>query len=180
MSLNKKLPNRQSIRLKGYDYSQPGFYFITICTKNRAHAFGKINSGAMFLNEFGRVARDEWGNIDDRYPGTRTDAFIVMPNHIHGIIQIKTQPVGAIHELHLRDDRMINDPKNRRKMLIPLIVGRYKMLVAKEINKTRKSPSVPLWHRNYYEHIIRNEKSLHNIREYIKHNPIKWEQDRFI
>jgi len=65
-------------------------------------------------------------------------------------------------------------------MLIPLIVGRYKMLVAKEINKTRKSPSVPLWHRNYYEHIIRNEKSLHNIREYIKHNPIKWEQDRFI
>ncbi|MFY0684684.1 MAG: hypothetical protein JXR20_09035, partial [Balneola sp.] len=94
-----KLPNRQSIRLQGYDYSRPGFYFITICTQNMQHIFGDVIDGEMVLNEFGNIALGFWDQIDLRYPNTWIHEFIVMPNHVHGIIEIlNTNPlVGAIH-----------------------------------------------------------------------------------
>ncbi len=84
----RELPNRQSIRLQGYDYSRPGFYFITICVQNMKHIFGDVHDGKMYLNELGEIARDYWNTIDNRYPNTRVDAFIIMPNHVHGIIEI--------------------------------------------------------------------------------------------
>ncbi len=171
--------NRQSIRLPGYDYSAPGFYFITICTKNREHLFGEINGGVMKLSDSGKIAANIWTEIDQHYPLAKTDAFIVMPNHVHGIIEVFKPPVKVIHELPLRVEGLVNNPKYRRKMLVPLLVGRYKMLVSKQINILRKTPGLSVWHRNYYEHIIRNEESLHRIREYITLNPLLWNKDRF-
>ncbi len=176
MSLNKKLPYRQSIRLKGYDYSQPGFYFITICTKNRAHVFGKINNGVMHLNEYGRVAKKEWIRTEGLRFNVIIDAYIIMPNHMHGIIEIShygPQPVWAYRDMPVR--KSFQSPSKN----LGAIIRGFKSTVTKQINIKKGTPGSPLWHRNYYEHIIRNEDSLHNIREYIKHNPRKWDQDRF-
>ncbi|MEO9887813.1 MAG: transposase [Balneola sp.] len=171
----QSLPNRQSMRLQGYDYSRPGFYFITICVQNMKHIFGDVIDGKMHLNELGKIARDYWNTIDNRYPNTRVDAFIIMPNHVHGIIEIinPNPMVGAIHESPLplgNDIEIIH--KNRRKMLTPKIVGWYKMNTSKQVNIINQTPETKIWQRNYYDHIITNEQSLYYIREYINHNPV--------
>jgi len=178
----KKLPNRQSVRLQGYDYSSPGYYFITICTNQKEYVFGDVTTGEMHMNEYGVVASDYWKRIDTRYPNTILHEHIVMPNHVHGIIEIvNANPfVGAIHESPLQWN--INPElycKDRRKMLIPKIIGWYKMNTAKHINQIRKTPGTKIWQRGYYDHIIRNEESLFHIREYIKTNPMNWNKDRF-
>lgn len=180
MSQNKEL-NRQSIRLKGYDYSQSGFYFITICVRNRECIFGEIKDGIMLLNEYGNVTQRFWNQIGDRFHNVHQDAFVVMPNHVHAIIEIKSvrTSVGAIHELPLRIVNHEQSKKQRRKMLIPKIVGWYKMNTAKRINTKLDKTGTPFWQRNYYEHIIRNEESLHRIRQYIDENPERWDEDRF-
>ncbi len=178
----KKLPNRQSMRLQGYDYSSPGYYFITICTNQKEYVIGDVTKGEMQMNECGILALYYWKRIDTRYPNTILHEHIVMPNHIHGVIEIvNANPfVGAIHESPLQ--RNINPElyrKHRRKMLIPKIIGWYKMNTAKQINQIRKTPGTKIWQRGYYDHIIRNEESLFYIREYIKTNPMNWNKDRF-
>lgn len=198
MKYNPEKHNRRSIRLKNYNYSQSGAYFITICTNKRECLFGKIINGEMILNEYGKIVKNCWLEIPQHFPNVELDEFIIMPNHIHGIIVItenenqnivendivvNTIFVGAIHELPLRctnDDEIgweKNNIKQRRKMLIPKIVGRFKMNVAKHINQIRQTPGVPVWQRNYYEHIIRNKIELYRIIKYIIHNPLNWESD---
>ncbi|MBR9916426.1 transposase [bacterium] len=182
MMKQKKLPNRQSMRLQGYDYSTPGFYFITICTNQKECLFGDVINGEMHMNECGVVASDYLKQIDTRYPNTIIHEHIVMPNHIHVIIEIvNTIPfVGAIHESPLQRNANPELYRNHcRKMLIPKIIGWYKMNTAKQINLIRKTPGTKIWQRNYYDHIIRNEESLFYIREYIKNNPKNWNKDRF-
>ncbi|MCC5941738.1 MAG: transposase [Balneolaceae bacterium] len=177
--------NRRSIRLKGYDYSSPGEYFITICIQNRECLFGDILNGEMVLNEIGDIAQDFWYRIPERYDDVITDAFVVMPNHIHGIIGIEynpdhvPHPVGAIHELPLRDGETNYEAyrKQRRQMLLSKIIGWYKMNVAKRANILLENTGNRFWQRNYYEHIIRNERSLNRIRDYIINNPIQWVED---
>jgi REP element-mobilizing transposase RayT len=146
------------------------------------HIFGHVIDGKMVLNEFGDIAWDFWAQIDSRYPNTRVDEFIVMPNHIHGIIEIinPNPMVRVIHNSPVplgKDFEIIR--KHRRKMLIPKIIGRYKMNTAKQINIMRNTPGQKCWQRNYYDHIIRDEQSLFRIREYIKRNPRNWNLDRF-
>jgi REP element-mobilizing transposase RayT len=179
---HKNLPNRQSIRLQGYDYSYPGFYFVTICTYRREHLFGKVVDGKMILSEFGEIAFQFWSQTESRHPNVRADEFIIMPNHLHGIIEIINPDlsVKAIHESPVpidADKESIR--KYRRSMLIPKIMGWYKMNSSKKINILRQTPGKKIWHRNYYDHIIRNEEALFYIREYIKNNPLNWEKDRF-
>jgi len=199
---------RHSIRLKDYDYSKPGAYFITICTKDRKCLFGEIKDNQMFLNEFGEIAKDVWLEIPNHFPNVELDEFVIMPNHIHGIIIIQNADVGAIHELPLQlpndelplqlpndelpqqmsndelPQQMLNDELSRqdnkiqrRKMIVPKIVGFFKMNTAKKINQILNTIGQPLWQRNYYEHIIRKEKSLQRIRQYIINNPAKWDMD---
>ncbi len=192
-----------SLRLQSYDYSQIGHYFITICSKNREYIFGDVQNGNMNLNSFGNIANEFWGQIEHRYPQCRLHEFVAMPNHIHGIIEIFSNPkpvetiheltrsqndqsnsesVGTIHELSLRNTKTSNNESNRkkrRKMLIPLIIGWYKMNVSKQINIIQQTPGQSVWQRNYYEHIIRDKKSFDNISEYIRMNPQKWNRDRF-
>ncbi|MFH1837941.1 MAG: transposase [Candidatus Kuenenbacteria bacterium] len=164
--------HRQSIRLKGYDYSQNGAYFITVCVQNKECIFGKIENEKIILNQYGEIAKKYWLEISNHFPNVILDEFVIMPNHIHGIIIIDAS-VGVIHELPLQKMQII-----RRKMLLPKIIGFFKMNVAKLINIKLNRQGQSIWQRNYYDHIIRDEKSLNEIREYIVNNFLKWELDR--
>ena len=165
--------NRQSIRLRGYDYSRVGAYYITICVRNRQCLFGDVIDRNLQLNQAGLIIRSVWDNLPRLYDGIGLDAFIVMPNHVHGIVVIN-KPVGAIHE----SPSFAGPVAQRRRMLLSKIVGRFKMVSAKQINALRGSPGQPLWQRNYYEHIIRDDGSLNRIRQYVSDNPAQWEFDR--
>jgi putative transposase len=170
MKFDPERYHRRSIRLKHYDYSQPGYYFLTMCTNKGECIFGEITSNGMRLNEFGKIVRSYWHKLPERYPGTESVAFVVMPNHVHGIIRI----AGAIHESPLRT----RPTQHRRNMLIPKMVGWFKMNTAKQINQIRHIQGFSIWQRNYWEHVIRNEKSMSRIFEYINSNPFRWHLDR--
>jgi REP element-mobilizing transposase RayT len=161
-------PERKILRLKGYDYSSPGSYFVTTCTQYREKLFGEVRDEKMFLSDAGKVVQICWQEIPEHYPGVHVDAFVVMPDHVHGIIAIGA---GAIHESPRTED---SDAQVRRRMLIPLIIGRFKQNSAKLINKMRRVSGVAVWERSYYESIIRDQKSLFRIRAYILRNPECW------
>ena len=194
MKYNRQIHHRRSIRLQGYDYSQNGAYYVTLCTQNRECLFGEIVKGEMILNEYGKIVEQCWNNLSNHYDNIELDAYVIMPNHFHGIILITdtVDNVGAIHELPLHElplhespihespiQSPIQSPQQRRKMLLPKIIGRFKMNSAKQINLMRNTPGISVWQRNYYEHIIRNNKSLENIRNYIINNPSEWYYDDY-
>lgn len=189
---DNRLPHRRSIRLQGYDYSQAGAYFVTICTQGRACMFGDIENGAMALSEYGDAVRDEWLKTAEFRAEIRTGEFVVMSNHFHGIVIIAESTIGTIRELPLPHNhsagaivRAIHESplpnqtsrQQRRQMALSKIIGRFKMLTAKRINAIRKLSGVPVWQRNYYEHVIRNEADYGQIAEYIADNPRRWEED---
>jgi REP element-mobilizing transposase RayT len=177
---NPRIHNRRSIRLKGYDYSQSGLYFITICCHNRIHRFGDIQHGTMVFNEFGQIAYDEWGNLTNRFSTFALDVFQIMPNHMHGIISL-TNPVRAGFTSAPPDANPKGQPQ-RVAATISDIVGAYKSLVANgclKIYKSNNETMGKLWQRNYYEHIIRDEKAYRNIINYIRDNPKNWKGDTF-
>jgi len=170
MKFDPQIHHRRSIRLKGYDYTQPGAYFVTIVAWQRECLFGDIKNGEMQWNEFGQIVREEWLKTAQIRPNVEIheDEFIVMPNHLHGIIWI----VGATGPVA---------PTQNKKTLIPnslgAIVGQFKTASAKRINVLRDARGIPVWQRNYHEHIIRNERELENIWKYIDANPANWEND---
>ncbi len=181
MNREKKQKPRRSIRLQSYDYSSPGEYFVTICIQDRRPLFGDVVDGEMRLNRLGRIAWERWYQIPGRFENVTLDAFVVMPNHVHGIIGIESNPVAAIHKLQPQDDLKFDSEeyrKRRRQMLLPKIIGWYKMNVSKKANIIINKTGNSFWQRNYYENIIRNDQALHHIRNYIIHNPSKWERDR--
>ncbi|MDI6788762.1 MAG: transposase, partial [Planctomycetota bacterium] len=158
-------------RVKEYDYSQAGGYFITIC------AYGKEK---LFVEEpIKNIIEQVWDKLPERFTQIEVDQFVIMPNHIHGIIV-----VGAVHEPPTEAIRKLGTIRElplrqkRRQMLLPQIIGYFKMNTAKLINENRKTQGFSVWQRNYYEHIIRDEPELNRVREYIINNPIKWEFDR--
>lgn len=174
MTYDPEHHHRRSIRLKGYDYSQPGAYFVTICTQNRACLFGDVVDGKMRLNDIGRIVEQCWYHIPVHFAHVQLDAFMVMPNHVHGIIVlVDSGNVGATHASPLP-----TRPRGPQRKSIASIVGSFKSTVTKRINDYRGTPGLPVWQRNYYEHIIRDEQSLIRIREYIANNPFQWALDR--
>jgi len=178
---NPNSHHRQSIRLKGYDYSQSGLYFITICTQNRENILGEIKNGEMVLNEYGQIAYDEWFNLPKRSCIVKPDVFVVMPNHIHGVIQIT---VGAPLAGARNAGAWVNRAPARGAPTTTIgnIVGAYKSLVSNRCLDIYKSKNIimgKLWQRNYYEHVIRNEKDYVKISEYILNNPINWLEDTY-
>ncbi|GIV89164.1 MAG: hypothetical protein KatS3mg055_1682 [Chloroflexus sp.] len=165
-------PNRRSIRLKGYDYFQPGAYFITICTKDRACLFGEVVNGEMRLNALGQIVQDVWHDLPNHVSNVVLDAFVVMPNHVHGITIIRDDTVvGAGSE-------PAPTTPTKKHHGLPEIVRQFKTFSARRINEMRGTPGVSVWQRNYYEHIIRDEQSLNRIRAYIANNPLRWALDR--
>lgn len=165
MTFNPDIHDRRSIRLKDYDYSQPGAYFVTICTNNKECLFGDVINGAIQLNEMGIIAQQCWNSIPEHFPKTFLDEFIVMPNHIHGIIVINI--VGAKNLLPLQH--------HGTSMTIGSMIRGFKIGVTKWARENAAT-HMP-WQRNYYEHIIRSELELNKIREYIANNPLNWETD---
>ena len=173
--MKKSHKNRQSLRLPNYNYSGNGAYFITICIKNKECLLGDICDREFISNSFGNIVTNTWHSLSIKYEQIKLDEFVVMPNHIHGIIIINNfeiNNVGTIHELSLHQNM-----KQRRKMLLPKAIGYFKMNSAKKINQIRQTEGIPLWQKNYYEHIIRNDRSLDNIRQYIINNPAQWSED---
>lgn len=167
---------RRSVRLRGYDYSHAGAYFITICTQNRHCRFGNITEGAMVLNDAGRAVADCWLHIPDHFPHVELDEWVVMPNHIHGIVII----VGVNNHSPVQSN---NDsppsanaphPTGTARTIGSMVRG-FKIGVTQWYRQ--RSVSSKIWQRNYWDHIIRNESELNRIRRYILDNPMQWEQD---
>ena len=164
--------HRRSIRLQGYDYSQAGAYFVTICTHNRECLFGEIMDGKMVLNDAGRMVEQCWRDIPSHFPHVELDTFVVMPNHVHGILCVVDAPVGAKNFSPLRPAQR---PCGTAKTIGSVIRG-FKIGVTKWMRPYTNVHVV--WQRNYWEHIIRNDDELHRIRQYIVDNPAKWKTDR--
>ena len=174
MKFNPAIHNRKSIRIQGYDYAQDGAYFVTICTYNRDCLFGEINP-EMVLNPFGIIVRDAWQNTSVIRPGILLDEFVIMPNHIHGIIIIRR---GVSQYAPTMAPPYPPTPSFRSpSQTIGAIVRGFKSSTTKQINQIRGTPGLPVWQRNYHEHIIRNEEELHRIREYIITNAQNWVND---
>ena len=176
MKYNPQKHHRRSIRLKGYDYTQPGAYFVTICSYQRIYLFGEVMNGEMKLNEAGKIARGEWFKTAHLRPYVKLyeDEFVIMPNHCHGIIWIIDDPVGTRHR-RVPTSESFGKPV---KGSIPTIVRAYKSAVTYAVNAAENQRGAVLWQKNYYEHIVRNNRELNNIRWYIANNPINWQLDR--
>jgi len=192
MKYNPDIHHRRSIRLRGYDYSKNGMYFVTICTQARLRLFGDIADGKMQLNDAGKMVRATWDEIPAHYCGIEIDQFTVMPNHIHGIIKIvgagpracpSTNPVGATPCGCPTTPGQAQGPAPTGFSL-PDVVHRFKTMTTKKYTDGVKQNGwqpfpTKLWQRNYYEHIIRNEVAYLKIAEYIQTNPQRWEEDTY-
>jgi putative transposase len=182
-----KKHHRRSIRLPNYDYTQIGAYYVTIVTHNRELLFGEVIDGEMHLSTFGQIAQREWERLPKRFKHIELGAFVVMPDHIHGIIIIHDNDRGTADFLKHADPQIPrraptgdNAAEQFGKPVpgsIPTIVRSYKSSVALRINYARPSNSTPVWQRNYYEHFIRNERDLQAKWDYIESNPANWEND---
>jgi len=153
--------SRKRLRLSGYDYAQPGAYFLTMCVQRRECLLGRVSHGEMHLTEYGKIAIDCWNTLPHHYPHVDLDAFAIMPNHVHGILFIRAGLKPA--------------PTNKP---ITEIIRAFKTFSARKINQLRNTPGSSVWQRNFYEHVIRDDLSLQRIREYIETNPQRWALDR--
>jgi len=193
MAYGPKKHHRRSIPLEGYDYAQGGAYFVTVCAQAHLCLFGEIIAGEMRLNDWGRIVADTWRDLADHYPYVLLDAFVVMPNHVHGII-VLTDPVGAGFKPAPTDSAAddwtpagfvptdaagagLKPAPTRKRHGLAEIVRAFKTFSARRINQRRGLRGAPLWQRNYYEHIIRNDVALNRIRQYIADNPRSWATD---
>jgi REP element-mobilizing transposase RayT len=168
---NPNIHHRRSIRLKGWDYRHPGAYFVTLVTRDREPLFGFVDGGTVKTTQAGLIAQTLWRNLPYHFAHVRLDEFIVMPNHLHAIIWLATNE-------GLPDADPPASPT--RRLLsgsLGAVVGSYKSQVTRRINAMRHTPGAVVWQVNYYEHIIRNERALAEIRQYIRDNPMRWEGD---
>ena len=175
MLYQKQIRNRKRNRLKGYNYSRDGCYFITICTKNRIECFGEIKNGEMALNKYGYVAEKQWQWLADQYAYVKLDEYIIMPNHFHGVI--------ILEDINNQEDtaRRVPTQESFGKPIsgsVPSIIRSFKSAVTRLINLLSYPHKIIVWQNNYYEHTIRSEDGLNTIREYIQNNPLRWEYDR--
>ena len=192
MIYNPEIHHRRSIRLKGYDYSQKGAYFVTICTRDRHCLFGDVEQGEMILNDAGNMIKTWWLAIPGKYRHVELDECMIMPNHFHGIIGI-IKNVGADQcvcpDVCLCHDPYVPEHFNETKKKgehtgspLPRIIQWFKTMTTNEYIRGIdahgwKRFNGKLWQRNYYEHVIRTDKELNQIREYIVNNPMQWELD---
>jgi putative transposase len=153
------MKERKTLRLKSHDYSRPGSYFITTCVLNHQRYFGDIRDGKMIYNQSGKIAMQQLKWLSDNYSSVDVKIYMVMPNHVHAIIDLKPA----------KDDI--------KPISIPQLMGAYKTRVSAAIHKLGLKEFT--WQRSYYDHIIRNMESYQNIAEYIKNNPLNWNKDRF-
>jgi len=217
MPYNPNIHHRRSIRLTGYDYTQQGAYFVTICTHQRNCLFGEIVDGEIKLNTNGEIARGSWLSIPRHFQNVELDEFVIMPNHLHGIILIVNNSKAEYSEMEgealANQDFLQSRSKSEGEALVisnnqnqqnlssqcfaptvnvgetikingtktqslAAIIQNYKSVSTRQINRINKAKGNVVWQRNYYEHIIRDEEALNNIRQYIFNNPINWAEDK--
>ena len=184
MKYDPKRHHRRSIRLPGYDYRQPGAYFVTICVNQRQCLFGDVIDGHMILNQYGMVVADTYRWLCDRYSYLYSDEWIVMPNHFHAIMVIADKSCTDTDQPRRGVSR--NAPTsidtattiNKQRKPLGRLIGAFKTVSTKKINKLRDAPGTKLWQRNYYEHIIRDRDAMDKIRHYTINNPISWSIDQ--
>lgn len=170
--------HRRSIRLPDYNYASEGAYFVTICAFRKQHIFGELSDDNVLLNEFGEIVNEEWIKTPQIRPEVALDSFVIMPNHFHAILWI----------LKTNDDKRGAQPcaptdesagLARPARSLGAIIAGFKSSVTIRINSIRETLGSPVWQRNYYEHIIRNEQSLNKLRQYILSNPARWVEDEY-
>jgi REP element-mobilizing transposase RayT len=166
----------ESTRLQTWDYGWNAAYFITICTKNRKHFFGEVHNGKMNLSEMGILANKFWFEIPEHFPFVNLDSFVVMPNHIHGIIVIDKEYNATGNEFFHREIIGRQRFQNQGKDTVSSIIGSYKSVVTKYARKINVDFG---WQSRFHDHIIRNDKSYERIKNYIINNPAKWNDDFF-
>jgi REP element-mobilizing transposase RayT len=182
--------HRRSLRLKGYDYAQAGAYFVTICAHNRKCLFGEIENGLMRLNEYGDIVASEWLRSVEVRAEIECGEFVVMPNHVHGIVRIVgaygNTPLCGNTPMHRDDQQGAYNNTDRAYCHTPLrspsrnlgaMVRGFKSTAGKCINEVRNTPGAPVWQRNYFEHVIRNDDDYNRVAEYVANNPQHWMED---
>jgi len=155
---DESIHHRRSLRLRGYDYSQPGAYFVTTCTEDRECLFGDVVDGEMILSEAGRVVQETWESIPGRFQSAVLDAFVVMPNHLHAII-------------------LLTETEGDSRPALGDIIGAFKSISAIGVNRLLSREGNPLWQRSYHDRILRSQKELEDRRQYIADNPVRWAED---
>ncbi len=160
------------MRLKGYDYAQAGAYFVTICVQDRLCLFGEVVDGLLVSNRYSALVARAWSDLPNHYPHVSLDQFVVMPNHVHGIIVLAD--IGADFKPAVRAGLK---PAPTKRYALPEIVRAFKTFSARRINEIRQTPGTSVWQRNYYEHIIRSEADYTRIAEYVIDNPRRWSED---
>ncbi len=171
--------HRRSIRLKGYDYSQEGAYFVTIVAWRREALFGKITQGEMMLNRYGEIVQKWWSDIPVHFANVETGASVIMPNHVHGIVLI-TDRRGTVPvpDDNINPQIMGGETPPLRAPTLGQIVAYFKYKSTKEMNLIETTGTITkFWQRNYFEHIIRNDTDLQNKTNYIEANPLLWDED---
>lgn len=173
-SLRGTKPNRKLQRLKEFDYSTDGAYFVTICTHNRENIFGEIQNGKMILNMCGEIVQEQWKWLGAQYPFVLLDEFCVMPNHFHGIIWINHDDVRNSRDHSAGRDRSVQDAKIKP---IPELIGAFKTTASKRIH--RETDCVDFsWQKSFHDRIVRNDDEMNRICEYILGNPQNWKTDK--
>ena len=167
---------RKSIRLVDYDYAQSGAYFVTVCAAARQCLFGEIIDTKVRLNAVGRIVAEEWEWMGLVRENVLLDAFVVMPNHIHGIVVIVAGPGGEEDASIHGQLRMFGQSQTGA---LPNIVGGFKSAVTRRVNELYGTQGESLWQQNYYEHIIRSDEDLARVRDYIHNNPAAWANDDY-
>lgn len=158
--------------MEHYDYSQDGYYFVTVCVNKFQRLFGEIVDEKVVLSEEGKIVKKCWLEIPDHFDNVFLDEFVIMPNHVHGIVIIKQNFVTNVGDADLRP------LQDRSKMLLSKVIHGYKSSVTRIIRKQLNNCEFQ-WQRSFYDHVIRNEKGLEKIREYIQSNPLNWEMDDY-
>jgi REP-associated tyrosine transposase len=175
MKFDPQKHHRRSIRLKDYDYASEGAYYVTIVTQGRECLFGKIVEKEMYMNRYGEIIQKWWDDIPVHFPNIETGAFVIMPNHIHGIIFITNERRGDVLSPHNQD----GETPPLHKPTLGQIIAYFKYQSTKEMNVIDNTGTISkFWQRNYYEHIIRNEKDLKQKTNYILDNPSRWNEDK--
>ncbi len=164
---------RRSIRLPEYDYGQAGAYFITVVTYHRKCVFGDVVDGEVRLSKMGVIVNAAWQELPAHFPNVTNDEYVIMPNHLHGIIQIISDSLGR----HIWRPYEMTEVIEPSRTPLGVIIGNFKAAVTRAVHKVKGFEHFHLWQRNYYEHIIRDERDYERVLEYIRSNPMNWEQD---
>ncbi len=185
MPYNPKIHHRRTTRLQTWDYSWGWWYYITICTHNRTCLFGEVVGDEMRLNAFGEIVKEEWLKTVSIRPEVELDDYVIMPNHLHGIIILNdpNQPIpiagthgsASANDQHIGADRRL--PLRREPRSLSSFVAGFKSAVTKRINMTRNAPHRPVWQSRFHDHIVRSDADLTRIRMYIANNPLHWSLD---